>query len=80
MKVMVVQPGWETKMSQDHIEQFNYRDIDNILRLTFKGGSVCDFHPVNPETYAELIRADCLTKAIHKTIRSGVVVGVNRGN
>jgi len=72
--------GWEIKMSNTHVKNFNYRDIDNILTVTFKGGSICEFHPVNPETYAELIRADCLARAIHKTIRSGKVVGINRGN
>jgi len=67
-------------MSQTHIERFDYSEAENVLKLTFKGGTVTEFHPVNPETYAELIRANALIQVTHKLIRSGTVVGVNRGN
>ena len=67
-------------MSQEHIEAFNYTEKGNVLRITFKGGTINDYHPVNPETFAEVIRANVLTQAIHKLIRSGTVVGINRGN
>jgi len=67
-------------MSQGHIEHLDYSDIDNTLKIAFKGGTVCIFHPVNSETYVDLIRADCLARAVHKLIRSGTVVGVNKGH
>jgi len=63
-------------MSLTHIKQLNYNEASNVLRITFKGGSVYSFRPVNPETYTELIRADCLARAVHKAIRKGTVVGV----
>jgi len=67
-------------MSLQHIKCFNYRDVDNILTVTFKGGTVSEFHPVNPETYIEILRAESLARVIHKTIRDGKTVGVSRGH
>jgi len=64
----------------ENVERFDYNEAENALKLTFKGGTVTCFHPVNPETFAELIRADILTRAIHKLIRNGITVGVNKGN
>ena len=67
-------------MSTEHINHFEYNETENLLTITFNGGTVNDFHPVNPETYAELIRADILARAIHKLIRNGKTVGVYKGN
>ena len=64
----------------ENVEHFDYYEAENLLQLTFKGGTVNTFHPVNPEIFAELIRANILIRAIHKLIRNGKTVGINKGN
>ena len=61
----------------DNIQEFNYFEEDNKLVVTYQGGTVSTYHPVNPENFAEIIKSDCLIRAIRKVIRQPHIVGVN---
>lgn len=63
-------------MSIDNVQEVFYLENSNTLKVVFKGGSVTDFHPINPETYTELIRSESLYRMLHKVIRKPNVVGV----
>jgi len=78
MKVLGLLLGWAIKMGLEHIEHLEYREAGNILTVTFRGGTVWDYHPVNPEIYAEIIRADSLHRAVNRLIRDGKTVGIKR--
>ena len=65
-------------MGLEHIECLEYHEAGNILTVTFKGGTVWNYHPVNPEAYAEIIRADSLHRAVNRLIRDGKTVGIKR--
>jgi len=68
-------------MNTANIKSFDYTEFGNILTITYQGGTVTSYHPVNPETYAEMIRLGCLNQIIlNNVVRSKNVVGINRGN
>lgn len=61
--------------SLTNIETIRYNEAVNVLSITYKGGSIWDYHPVNPETYAALIASESLVRSIHTALRQGTVVG-----
>jgi hypothetical protein len=63
-------------MSESHIKSTAYDEAENLLTVTFGGGHVTLYHPVNPENYVEVIKADCLDRAINKLIRTPSIVGI----
>ena len=63
-------------MSLSHIQDVSYNEPENVLTVIFGGGHVTLYHPVNPENYTEVIRADCLDRAINKLIRTPSIVGI----
>jgi GH43 family beta-xylosidase len=65
-------------MGVENVEEVQYNEGSNTLTVTFKGGSVIDYHPVNSEIYASILAGDCLYRAIHKVTRSGQIVGLRR--
>jgi len=64
--------------SLTNIDSVLYNEAANVLAITYKGGSVWEYHPVNPETYAALIASECLVRSIHSALRSGTVVGLKK--
>ena len=53
-----------------------YNEALNVLIVTYQGGTVCNYTPVNPENYAGIVKSNCLSSALHKTIRNHNIVGV----
>lgn len=60
------------------LDWYQYYEKENILQVCYKGGSVINYHPVNPETFAEQMRQESLDRVIKNTIHSGKVVGVRQ--
>uniref|UniRef100_A0A6M3IL32 Putative RNA binding domain protein n=1 Tax=viral metagenome TaxID=1070528 RepID=A0A6M3IL32_9ZZZZ len=64
--------------SLTNIDSFLYKEATNVLSVTYHSGSIWDYHPVNPETYAALIASESLVRSIHSALRAGTVVGIKK--
>ncbi|MFA5252348.1 MAG: KTSC domain-containing protein [Phycisphaerae bacterium] len=69
-------------MFTDDVKTINYSESSNTLTVTYQGGTTCHYRPVNPENYAEIVKADCLSKVLHGVLRRSGIVGItsSRGN
>jgi hypothetical protein len=68
-------------MSTGNIKQLDYDKTTNAFKVTFKGGSTCEFCHVSLEAYEELLQMSYVEriKAVHRLIRDGRTVGITRG-
>jgi hypothetical protein len=62
-------------MGINNVSSVGYNELENKLIVQYSGGSVCEYTPVNPESYAAVLQADCLQRAVHNFIRHSGVVG-----
>ncbi len=65
-------------MNENHVASIKYNDKQNELTVTYQGGSTVTYHPVQAENYAELVKANCLDRAINKLIRVPHIVGITQ--
>jgi hypothetical protein len=65
-------------MSSENVNYVFYDETNNLLTVEYRGGSVVVYQPVNPENYAEVIKSNCLSKAVHKITRQPNVVGITQ--
>lgn len=65
-------------MNLNNVSSIKYNETDNILTVTYQGGSVIDYKPVNPENYTEIVKSKCLSDAVHRVIRHPLIVGINQ--
>lgn len=81
--------GWEPDMFDNQklidlkdVEAYNYVEKGNLLTVQYKGGTIVDYHPVNPESWADQCAKQSLIRAIQKFTRNPSIVGIrrNRGN
>lgn len=64
----------------DNVKQVVYNQDNNIMTVTYSGGSIWDYHPINPETFTQVMAADSLARAVHQVLRAGNAVGIKRLN
>ena len=65
-------------MSITHIKKLAYDSTKQNLIIAFKGGTTYNYYPVDITTFKSLLYADHLTRAIHKLVRNGKLVGVRQ--
>lgn len=65
-------------MGLNNVGDVSYNEKENILNVTYQGGSVVQYKPVNPENYTEIIQSRCLSAAVQKTIRHPHIVGLTQ--
>jgi len=64
----------------NNITGISYKESVNEMTVTFGGGSVIMYRPVDQDAYTDLIKSDCLTSAVHSLIRNGCLVGTRRAD
>lgn len=62
-------------MSLTHVNSVKYNESENLLTVIYAGGSEVEYRPINSESYAELIKGQCLSAVVHRMVRVPNVVG-----
>jgi len=62
----------------ENVDCVSYDEANNILTVEYRGGHRVAYRPVNPESYAEVVKGDCFNRVIHKLVRQPQVVGIRQ--